>query len=316
MSNPIHTYQRTTFESTAKPEMIAAYSWTVPDAKAAVFVLHGFRSHTEFNYLRNDSPTRLHIYGDGETDTDSSLIRELNLRGLSVYGHDHVGHGRSTGLRAYFPTFRTLVEDLLTHIRTIDKRDGLTTNNKPIFLIGHSLGGTVAIIAARDYPQMFAGIATSSAATEPPANMFGIVGRIQSALSGITSILIPTAELVTMPKSLDADLQAVFDSDPLNTSCGIRARVGREILNTYANISETAHTIITPFLSSSGELDTIVNPQAAKRFFENASSTDKTYIPAKGRWHNMFGEAGREEIWSTYSDWIDNRTSTDKVNQV
>lgn len=307
MSHPDYTYQRTTFESVAKPETIAAYSWTVPEAKAAVFVLHGFRSHTEFNYLRNDSPEKLFIYGEGETDADSSLIRELNLRGLSVYGHDHVGHGRSTGLRAYFPSFHTLVEDLLTHIRIIDRRDGLSANNKPIFLIGHSMGGTVAIIAARDYPQMFAGIATSSAATEPPANMFGIVGRIQSALSGITSILIPTAELVTMPKSIDDNLQAVFDSDPLNSTCGIRARVGREILDAYADISKTIQTFTVPFLSSSGELDTIVHPQAARRFYEKASSTDKTYIPAKGRWHNIFGESGCEEMWTIFGNWISDR---------
>lgn len=297
-------YQRTTFESAAKPETITAYSWTVQDARAAVFLLHGFRSHTEFNYLRSDSPMELCIYGDGKTSNDSSLIRELNLRGISVYGHDHVGHGRSTGLRAYFPTFRTLVDDLLTHISVIDKRDDLSNNNLPVFLIGHSMGGTVAIIAARDHPQMFAGILTSSAATEPPANMFGIVGRIQSALSGITSVLIPTAELVTMPKSINDDLQAMFDADPLNSTCGIRARVGREILDVYDDISKTAHKVSVPIFSSSGDLDTIVNPEAAIRFHEKVSSSDKTYLPAKGRWHNVFAEAGRENSWRIYADWI------------
>lgn len=162
MPAPEFSHQRMTFESTAKPETITAYSWTVPDVKAAVFLLHGFRSYIEFNYLCSDSPVRLCNYGDGKTDADSSLIRELNLRGLSAYGHDHVGHGRSTGLRGYFPSFRSLVDDLLSHIRIIDERDSLTENHKPIFLIGHSMGGTVAINAARDYPKLFAGIAVSS----------------------------------------------------------------------------------------------------------------------------------------------------------
>lgn len=302
-------YETHTFASATKPETIAAYSWKVRNPIGAVFLLHGFRSHIHYNFLRNDTPKTLHQYGEASTPTDSSMIRELNTNGLSVYGHDHVGHGRSTGLRAYFPAFQTLVTDLLTHVQEADARDSLKSNHVPVFLLAHSLGGTVAVTAALQNPTAFDGLVLSSAATEPPASMFGLVGRVQSALSFITSAIIPQTELLGMPKCEDKELQAMFDSDPLNTPCGIRARVGYEILNAYADIAAKTHSITLPFLTISGELDTLVHPDAAERFHNSAASTDKTLHAAKDRWHNLLVEEGREAIWEMITTWVVERSN-------
>lgn len=304
------SFKESTLASSNATDTLATYRWVPENPKAAVFLVHGFRSHARFNFLRQDSPTDLHIYGQGTTSVDTSLVRELNLRDFAVFAHDHVGHGNSTGLRAYFPSFALLVQDLLKYVRNVDEELSLTEKGIPIFLVGHSLGGTASIVASRDNPSLFAGIALSSAATEPPASMFGLMGHIQRALSGITSTIVPKAQLLSIPKSEDHVLQELYEADPLNSLNGIRARVGREFLNAYQDISDRLPEITVPFLAAFGENDTFVNPLAAKRFCDGASSTDKTLYKVEGRWHNVLVEKGKEELWTLFADWIANRVKS------
>lgn len=300
-------FAQSTHPSNVPGETLATYHWPcdAPDPIAAVFLVHGFRSHARFNFLRSDPPNRLHCYGDATSA--SSFIRQLNLRQIAVHAHDHVGHGSSTGLRAYFPSFHALVDDLVSYVKRVDEKLEYSRRGIPLFVVGHSLGGTVAILAARENPDLFHGMALSSAASEPPADMFGVVGRIQAALSGVTSALVPTMELVTLPQSPDEELQQLFDMDSLNCKGKLRARVGREFLNAYKDIKARVGDVRTPFLTVSGELDTMVNPEAAQRFYEGAKSEDKTIVKAEGRWHNLLVEKGREEMWELFGDWVEQR---------
>lgn len=166
-------------------------------------------------------------------------------------------------------------------------------------------------MAALQTPALFDGMVLSSAATEPPESMFGLAGRIQSTLSFITSALIPKTQLLSMPKSDDERLQALFEADVLNSpNCGTRARVGHEILNAYEHIAAKTSSITLPFLTISGDLDTLVHPDAAERFHTHAASTDKTWHAFKDRWHNLLVEDGREAIWDTVTDWIVTRSNT------
>lgn len=80
--------------------------------------------------------------------------------------------------------------------------------------------------------------------------------------------------------------------------------MGREFLNVYRDVARRAGEVRVPFLIVSGELDTLVHPQAAKRFYENAASEDKRIVKAEGRWHNLLVERGREEIWTLFAEWI------------
>lgn len=333
-----HVFDTYTFASAQKSETISAYSWTVSHPIAHVLLLHGFRSHARFNFLRNDTADCLHQYGDPCPSSDSSpssqssFVRELNKRNMSVYGHDHVGHGSSTGDRAYFESFQVLVDDAVTHLNLINMQqtgthststssspsqvtqpdDAVTTTRQtpPLFICAHSMGGTIALTTALQHPDLVQGLALSSAATEPPANMFGLMGQINYLLSGITSLLIPKTQVVTLPKSTDKRLQALFESDPLNTpQIGVRARVGRELIVAYGNIAEHAAELMTPFVTAAGEFDTLVNPQAAKRFADRAGTKpeDKRVFDAKGRWHNLLVEDGYEEIHRLFGDWLRDR---------
>lgn len=220
--------------------------------------------------------------------------------------HDHVGHGRSTGIRAYFPSFSVLVEDALNHVKALRETYG---EKLPVFLVGHSLGGTTAITLARDNPDLIAGMCLSSAATEPPADMFGIKGTILYQLSGLLSKLVPKMQVLQLPKNTrDPEEQAKFDNNELNaTEVDLRARVGREFVVAYKDIADHLPKVTTPVIAISGEMDTLVNPEANTRFIDGISSEDKTKQIAGDRWHNILIEKNSEEIWVTFANWIAER---------
>ncbi|EHB17627.1 Monoglyceride lipase [Heterocephalus glaber] len=102
--------------------------------KALVFVSHGAGEHC------------------GRYDDLARMLMELDLL---AFAHDHVGHGRSDGERLVVSDFQIFVRDVLHHVDTMQKDyPGL-----PVFLLGHSMGGAIAILAAAERPGHFAGMA-------------------------------------------------------------------------------------------------------------------------------------------------------------
>ena len=63
--------------------------------------------------------------------------------GLLMFGHDHLGHGRSQGERAQVGDIGEYVGPVIQHCQVMtDQHPGL-----PLFIIGHSMGGLVAVLA-------------------------------------------------------------------------------------------------------------------------------------------------------------------------
>jgi len=261
-----------------------------------VFLQHGFRSHARFNFLRNEPPTTLWRY-------DGSFVAALNAAGLAAVAHDHVGHGASGGLRTYFASFDDLVAGALA---VVDHATAsLSLSGLPAFLCGHSMGGTVSLLTALARPDAFAGLALSSAATEPPASSFGLKGRLLTAASGLLSWATPTLQVLELPRNtVQPELHELFVYDKLNSEVQLRARVGTEFLRAYADVAARAADVKVPLLAMSGELDTLVHPEAAKRYARLVGSSDVTVRVCPGRWHNLLVEMRREEVWGTIRDWV------------
>src|ERR1700749_773765 len=89
------------------------------------------------------------------------VAERLGGLGLIVVVPDHRGHGRSGGPRAGLRRFADYTDDL-------DARFGLEqVGGAPRFLLGHSMGGTIALDYALDHQQSLAGLVLSGAAIVP-----------------------------------------------------------------------------------------------------------------------------------------------------
>lgn len=93
--------------------------------KALVFVAHGVTGYLNLMY--------------------EEVAQMLASGGILVFGHDHVGHGRTTGsnLPCYIDKFDEYTRPVVAHVRAVQQWDG--HQDLPTFLLGHSLGGLISL---------------------------------------------------------------------------------------------------------------------------------------------------------------------------
>ena len=72
-----------------------------------------------------------------------NLVNNLVPKGFGVYAPDHYGHGKSQGKRLFVERFQVFLDDL---DRLVDKVKEWEPD-KPVFLVGHSMGATVMTLA-------------------------------------------------------------------------------------------------------------------------------------------------------------------------
>jgi alpha-beta hydrolase superfamily lysophospholipase len=88
----------------------------------------------------------------------SGLAARLVDKGHAVYAIDHRGHGRSTGRRANIERFDYLVSDLGIFIGRAHREHPDT----PVILLGHSMGGAVALACALKYHKVLRALVLSA----------------------------------------------------------------------------------------------------------------------------------------------------------
>ena len=100
-------------------------------------------------------------HGFGEhIDRYMNLVNAAVPRGYAVYGPDHRGHGRSGGVRALIDKHDYLLDDLdQVFVRVAADHPG-----KPVFLLGHSMGGNIALASALRSPDRLRGLVLSGPA--------------------------------------------------------------------------------------------------------------------------------------------------------
>ena len=97
-----------------------------------------------------------------------TVCRVLAAKDYLVFGHDHIGHGESDGKRAYIENVDHYVDDIIHHsmelkvsslLRTLDWLSGQEKYKElPIYIIGHSMGGMIALRSVLRHPGYFSGM--------------------------------------------------------------------------------------------------------------------------------------------------------------
>ena len=216
------------------------------------------------------------------------------------------GHGRSPGRRGVVKSYDELTGDVLAAFDwACRERPGL-----PVFLLGHSNGGQLALRAALD-PNggaRIAGLILSNPSLR-------LVLRVPAYKLSLGRFLRRHAPWVTLAAPLqiekltrDPVMQRERNDDPL---CHSRispplffgmVEGGREVI---ARVGEVRN----PVLLILGGDDPIVDPEASRLAFEGLGSSDKTLIVYPGMLHEPFNEVGREEVYAALVAWLDRHLS-------
>lgn len=114
----------------------------------------------------NQAPPRAHIlYVEGLSEYAEKtfeLARDFNARACGFWVFDRHGQGLSgrfltDKFKQHSEGFHHDVQDVIRFAETKIPKDG-----RPIILLGHSTGGTIALMAARERPDLFQGAVVTS----------------------------------------------------------------------------------------------------------------------------------------------------------
>lgn len=229
-----------------------------------------------------------------------ALAGDLNAVGLHVHAFDHRGHGQSPGTRGAIPEFSVLVADLGDFVEQVQR----TADGKPVFLLGHSMGGLVTAHYLATAPSGICGAVFSSPLMAIPPHVSPLLLMVSRLLAAVTPHL-PVERLDSAGVARDADVVRAYDADPLIYHGPIRARTGASLAHAIQALEALLPKITLPFLVFHGTADRIAPISGSRWLFDAAGSADKECFWVEGGFHELFNDTGREDVICKVLDWIE-----------
>jgi alpha-beta hydrolase superfamily lysophospholipase len=273
-------HSETTFTGVANLRLFAQ-SWDNPDIprRAILIILHGLKDHSS-RY--------------------SELASATVKRGFVVSAFDHRGHGRSQGKRAYVNRFDDYLADLRTFITMVREKDpGL-----PLFIFGHSMGGTMTTIAVIKRVADFQGVVLSAAALVPGKGVSSTLIRVTRVLGAIA----PQLPLMNLPNerfSRDRKVVDAMSADPLIYQKNGPVRTAAQLLNAMRYIKIGMRDFTAPVLILHGDADQLTNPQGSRALLTRCESTDKALKVYPGLVHDLVHEPEKDRVISDIAGWLE-----------
>lgn len=247
--------------------------------KAVLLVVHGLAEHSGRYF---------------------NLVNHFVLKGYAVYGFDQRGHGKSPGLRGYVEKFSDHVNDLEAFLNMVREKHP----DAKIFLVGHSVGGTIATAYAVAHQSEFEGLVLSAptlkaGASVPP----GLI-----ILARLLSLLLPKIGLYVIDASAvsrDQTVVAAYVTDPLVYRGKIRLRLGVELIKAMQILPSQMPKIRLPVLIMHGSADRLSDPKGSQMLYDRVGASDKTLKWYEGFYHEIFNEPGREQVFTDLASWLE-----------
>ena len=257
------------------------YQYWLPEGepKAILFVAHGIAEHSG-RYM--------------------NVVNHFVPAGYAVYGIDHIGHGKSDGKRVYVERFQDYTKTLKKYFDMIRGWQA----EKPIFLVGHSMGGLISAAYLLEHQDELTGAVLSGPGIKVPDNISNAVifaGKILSVVMPKAGIIQLDAEGICRdPAVVDA-----YVNDQLVYTGKITARLGAEMLKTMKHVAESAKKIRLPIMILQGGSDKLVDPSGAQFLYDSVSSEDKTINIYDGLYHEVFNEPEHGQVLDDVKVWLE-----------
>jgi acylglycerol lipase len=259
-------------------------SWPAPAERAVLLVSHGLGEHG---------------------GRYAALARDLAEYGITVHAIDHRGHGHSGGARGHVDRWETFVRDFETFRAGIAKEHPAGT---PVFLLGHSMGGLIAIHHLQAHPEApYRGAILSA----PLVGIAVQAPRWKVALSGFFSRVLPwlpfhnaieTAMLSTAPGYEEA-----YHGDRLLHNI-ITPRLYTQMLAAIDTAFARPDTITLPLLVLAPTADRVVLPAAVARF-ASACPGEVEVRRYEGFQHESLNEKDRDRVVADVVAWLKERSA-------
>jgi acylglycerol lipase len=251
--------------------------WLPPEPTGVLLLCHGLGEHS--GRYRN-------------------VVDTVVPDGWAVYGLDHRGHGRSGGRRAHIDRYQDLLDDLDAVRRTVAARHpGL-----PVVLLGHSMGGQIALAYALDHQDDLHALVLSApalASKAVPAPLVAVLRRVARFAPTLRPAGIDESKISKDPRVVEA-----YRADPLvhhgNPTLGLSAA----LFATMDTLPERARELRLPLLLLHGTEDVLTEPAGSRLLERTSGSPDQTVHWYEGLWHEVFNEPERDGPLTDLRKWL------------
>lgn len=256
------------------------YQWWQPETetKAVLMIVHGLGEHSG-RYM--------------------NLVQPLSAAGYAIYAFDNRGHGRSPGKRGYINSFEEYRQDVVAFQGLVKEWEG----ERPLFIMGHSLGGLITLYTLLHDSSGYAGTVISA-----PALDTGGVSAVLMAASKILSRIKPDLSVATgldaSGISRDPEVVKAYQNDPLVHGVGT-PRLAVESPAAMAWCQENAAKLQIPILMLHGTADRLTSPAASRVFFDKLTAPDKTYLSYEGGYHESLNDIHHDQVAADIQNWLD-----------
>ncbi len=266
------------FLKTSDQEDILYRVWSCSvDPKGVICIVHGLGEHSgRYTYAADI----------------------LTKSGYSVIGFDLRGHGESWGRRGHIDRYDTLLRD----IDLIIMKAKLLFPNKPLFLLGHSMGGNIVLnYILRQENTLKGAIVLSPWITlyKPPSKILIIAAHV---LNVVCPFITVSNGINSKDLSQEKKDRNEYDKDNLNHD-----RISfRLFLNMYRSgkwILQNSKKLKTPLLLMHGTDDKVTSFDSSKKL-ASLCSNNCTFIPWYGLYHELFKESNKKEVLNTIIKWL------------
>lgn len=254
------------------------HGWTVAEPRAALLLAHGLGEHA---------------------GRYAALAAWLARHGVAVYAPDHRGHGGSGGVQGHVDSFAHFADDFARFRREVASR----VAGLPLFVMGHSLGGLIALRYLQMHPHDgLRGAVLSAPALEaalrPP--------RWKTAAAGLLSRVLPRLRLGNEidPSFLSRDEAYVrtYRDDPL-VHPWITPRLYTELIAAAARTWEEADRLALPLLFVLPGDDPVIRTATTERFARGLRGDVEVRV-YPGLRHEAHNERERDTVLGDVAAWI------------
>lgn len=255
-------------------------SWKIENPKAVILLVHGLGEHCQ-RY--------------------EAIAKALNNSGYDVCSMDLPNHGCSDGRKGHVDSFVFFQQAVLGLYQRI-KDD---SPNKPIFILGHSMGGLIVSHFLIDHQGKFKGAVLSGPAIEtiekPPAWEVWLIKTMAKILpkTGMVSTVDGSAV------SRSPEVVQAYNNDPLVNANKLSAKLLVEFADSMDSVKQSVSVIKLPLLIMHGTEDQLTSPSGSQWLFDNVASKDKTIRLYEGLYHEIFNEPEGPKIYQEVIDWLD-----------
>ena len=256
-------------------------AWRPESPRAVLLLVHGYAEHS----------ARYEHVGQW-----------FGARGFAVHGYDHRGHGRSGGPVCHVDRFDEFLDDLARMLAAVREEEP----GRPLFLVGHSMGGLITAAFLRERRPDVAGAVLSGPA-------LGLVDHFPAWRKLAVRVLRRVVPKLSLPSGMDSggvsrdpEVVRIYREDPLVHST-MTSAFAMELLAAVERTAGGGADVRVPVLFLHGEADVLTPVEGTREFHATMKTEGSALKTYPGLYHEIFNEPEQEQVFEDVLAWLEQR---------